>query len=343
MGFCDRGPELELTTEYPPANEQQHVDSLISELRAKMHRDYVRTRTLRDAHPKMHGCVSGEFSIAPDLPKELSIGVFKRRRTFPAWIRFSNQNGTISPDSKPDIRGVAIKLMGVEGDKLLPDGAHGTTQDFILISDSRFVTKNVAEFDGMVKALVGGTIPIAWYFLTHLRVLRNLMSSLRRHSSPLAIRYFSVAPSLLGDRAVKYALTPRDAGQATLPKGPSNDYLREAMANQLGSRDAVFDFAVQFQVDPHKMPIEDPGVTWNEELSPFRKVAILTIPSQIFDTPERREFGDNLSFNPWRCLPEHRPLGGISRARRQVYQALSMFRHESNQAPQDEPTVEAMP
>jgi hypothetical protein len=67
-------------------------------------------------------------------------------------------------------------------------------------------------------------------------------------------------------------------------------------------------------------------------------VATLTIPSQIFDTPERREFGDNLSFNPWRSLPEHRLLGGISRARRQVYQALSAFRRETNQAPEKEPT-----
>ena len=77
-----------------------------------------------------------------------------------------------------------MKLMGVEGAKVLPEGAPGTTQDFILISDSRFVTKDVAEFDGLVKALVGGTIAIAWYFLTHLRVARNLMSSLRRHSTP---------------------------------------------------------------------------------------------------------------------------------------------------------------
>src|SRR5437016_7145586 len=339
MGFFSRGPELQLATEYPPADEQQHVDSLIRELRAKMQRDYVKTRTLRDAHPKLHGCVRGEFSVAQDLPKELSIGVFKQSRTYPAWIRFSNQNGTISPDSKPDIRGVAIKLIGVEGARLLPDGAQGATQDFILISDSRFVTKNVAEFDGLVKALVGGMVAIAWYFLTHLRVLRNLMSSLRRYSNPLAIRYFSVVPALLGDKAVKYALTPRDVGQAPAPKGPSNDYLREAMADQLASRNAVFDFAVQFQVDPYKMPVEDPGVTWDEALSPFRKVATLTIPSQIFDTPEQREFGDNLSFNPWRCLPEHRPLGGVSRARRQVYQALSKFRHENNQAVRDEPTV----
>jgi hypothetical protein len=329
--------ELQLATEYPPADEHLHIDSLIGELRAKMQRDYAKTRTLRDAHPKMHGCVRGEFSIAPDLPKELSIGVFKQTRTFPAWVRFSNQNGTVSPDSKADIRGVAIKLMGVEGEKLVQDGTPQPNQDFILISDSRFVTKDVAQFDGLVKALVGGLIPIVWYFLTHPRVARNLMKSLQHHNNPLAIRYFSVAPYLLGDKAVKYSLMPRDSDQTPVPNNASGDYLREAMVNQLASRDAVFDFAVQFQIDPYKMPIEDPGITWDESLSPFRKVATLTIPTQTFDTRERREFGDNLSFNPWRCLPEHRPLGGISRARRQVYDALSKFRHETNQAPRVEP------
>ena len=65
--------------------------------------------------------------------------------------------------------------MGVEGASILPDGAPELTQDFILISDSRFVTKDVAEFDGLVKALIGGILPIAWYFLTF-RVLGILLS-----------------------------------------------------------------------------------------------------------------------------------------------------------------------
>jgi hypothetical protein len=341
MSISNSAHKLELATEYPPADEQQHIDSLIRQLRVKMQRDYAKTRTLRDAHPKMHGCVRALFTIDANLPEELAIGVFAKNRSFPAWVRFSNQNGTVSPDSKADIRGVAIKLMGVEGARVLPDGPVGTTQDFILISDNRFVTKNVEEFDALVKALVGGVIPIVWYFLTHPRVARNLATSLRHFSNLLAIRYFSVAPYLLGDKAVKYSLTPRDTRQGPVPSNPSADYLREALVEHLAERDAVFDFSVQLQVDPYKMPIEDPGVTWDEALSPFRKVATLTIPSQTFDTPEQHEFGDNLSFNPWRCLPEHRPLGGISRARRQVYQALSGFRHERNQAPRDEPTVEA--
>ena len=65
-------PKRQLAVEYPPANEQQHIDSLILRLRAKMQRDYTNTKTLRDAHPKMHGCVRGEFSIAPHSPDQAS-------------------------------------------------------------------------------------------------------------------------------------------------------------------------------------------------------------------------------------------------------------------------------
>jgi hypothetical protein len=329
----------ELAQEYPPPDEQVHIDSLIGRLRAKMERDYAQGRMLRDAHPKMHGCVRAELSIEENLPEDLRVGIFARGQSFPAWVRFSNASGTVAPDSKGDIRGVAIKLMNIAGQTVEMHGTGDTTHDLILISDSRFLTKDVAQFDGLVGALTGGLLKMAWFFLTHPRAARNLWISLKRFSSPLAIRYFSAVPYLLGSNAVKYSLTTREALDPEGPADAGDDSLRDAMVRHLSTRAAVFDFSVQRQIDPDTMPIEDPGITWDEAASPFQKVATLTIAPQVFDTPERREFGDNLSFNPWRCLPEHRPLGGISRARRQVYLALSAFRHACNAAPQVEPTV----
>jgi hypothetical protein len=116
--------------------------------------------------------------------------------------------------------------------------------------------------------------------------------------------------------------------------------LRDALKQTLAKQSTTFDFLVQVRADPARMPIEDPSIAWRESDAPFRKVATLEIPAQQFDTPERREFGDNLSFNPWRCLPEHRPLGGISRARRQVYRALSGLRHDRNAVPHVEPDAQ---
>ena len=38
-------------------------------------------------------------------------------------------------------------------------------------------------------------------------------------------------------------------------------------------------------------------------------------------------------------LPEHAPLGGINRARRAIYEAVSRKRHELNKRPEHEPTA----
>jgi hypothetical protein len=51
-------------------------------------------------------------------------------------------------------------------------------------------------------------------------------------------------------------------------------------------------------------------------------------------------FCEHLSFNPWRCLPEHRPLGGINRARKAIYDGITRRRHELNGVALREPTLE---
>lgn len=88
------------------------------------------------------------------------------------------------------------------------------------------------------------------------------------------------------------------------------------------------------------MPVKDPRVPWDEKRSPFRKVARIRIPRQTFDSPAQMEFCENLSLTPWHCLPEHRPLGAVNRARRPVYEAVSAKRHQANGVTRTEPTGE---
>lgn len=328
MAWFRRAPARERDREYPPPEEQQHIDSLIRVLRQKMERDYAGATVLRDAHPKLHGCVRAEFRVRADLEPELAVGLFQPGRAYSALVRFSNQNATVSSDTARDIRGAAIKLLGIEPPVLEQDDPGEATQDFILITVDRFVTADVAQFDGLVRALVGGFGRKALYFLRHPRALRNLLMSLRHHDNPLGARYFSVAPYRLGARAVKYSLSPRTP--AVTPERRGHDHLRRAMADQLRRGDAAFEFAVQFQSDARRMPIEDAGVTWSETRAPFRALASLHIPQQEFDTDEMRSLAENLAFNPWHCRPEHTPIGGINRARRQVYRALADFRRERN-------------
>jgi len=55
-------------------------------------------------------------------------------------------------------------------------------------------------------------------------------------------------------------------------------------------------------------------------------LATITIEPKIFDTPEQNKLGEALSFNPWNALHEHRPLGGINRARQKIYQESQTLR-----------------
>ena len=324
--------------ESPPADEAASTRSIADQLRAKIVKDNPTGIMRRDAHPKMHGVVRAEFVVEPDLPPELRVGIFREPKTYRAWIRFSNQNGRIRPDGKPDIRGMAIKLMGVPGEKLLDEERDEQTQDFILISTPVFVTKDAREFDDLLKTLESGALDQAWFYLTHLRVLLNVVRSLKKFANPLQVRYFSTTPYLWGDTAVKYSAIPRVGVPDTIPKDAEDDYLRGAMVRQLEAGDARFDFAVQLRTDPGAMPIEDPGREWSEAASPYRKVASIVIPKQSFDTERQRAFGENLSYSPWHSLPEHRPLGGVNRARRVVYACISTFRHQKNDVPRREPT-----
>lgn len=339
-------PELFPGESIPP-HEAEFTRKLTDDLRAKVNHDYPPGRlVLRDAHPKHHGCVKAQFVIEPNLPEKLRVGVFARTgkpegRTYDAWVRFSNQNNEPRPDAEKDIRGMAIKLLGVPGTKLLADESKATTQDFVFISADRFVTKDVEEFAGLIHATVRGKGALVWYFLNpfrpHLRVLYNLMTSLKHHGNPLHVRYFSVTPYLFGDRAVKYSVKPTQSDTGRVPSGAGEHYLRDAMRAWLSKQEAVFDFLVQFHVDDRRTPIEDPGKPWPEAIAPFHKVATLRIPPQDFETPTQLDLAEHLSFTPWHSLPEHRPLGGINRARRVAYRAISQLRHHRNNVPRAEP------
>jgi hypothetical protein len=74
------------------------------------------------------------------------------------------------------------------------------------------------------------------------------------------------------------------------------------------------------------MPIEDASVEWRERDSPYVRVAEVRIPRQAIDAPGRVHICERTSFNPWNCLTVHRPLGGMNRVRRTIYEAMQDFR-----------------
>jgi len=343
--------------------------------------DTDRRPVQRDQHPKQHGCVRARFVVGKDLGDGYRQGLFQQERVYDAWIRLSN--GGQQDDRKPDAHGMAIKLMGVDGPKVLATERDATTQDFVMVDNPTFFLRGALEYgrfsDVLLKArgkepssvynilgffLSGPMRSLATLLLLSLfrgrfpTFLRLIKFAGKRIGNPLTTRYWSTTPYKFGETCMKFSAVPAEFPEGppaegpsddsydaladflrpavaaepvtTRPKGDSPDYLRRLLSRSLALRGAVFLFQVQLFKDDKTTPIDDPTVPWPEDAAPFHTVARIWIPKQVFDTPGRMAFGENLSFTPWHAIPALEPLGEINQVRKDVYSKLSALRHRLN-------------
>jgi hypothetical protein len=349
-----------------PAGEAAAIEQILAVSRALL--DTAAQPVPRQQHGKGHGVVRGEFRVSPDVPPELRHGVFREPRAYPALVRFSN--GGERDESDKDAHGMAIKLFGVPGPKILEDERDAATQDFVLLDSPTFFIRDALEYARFAVALLGAVrwsrtglrarLPkklqklalfahLYWNYLRSHPYEKRLFLRIRKSppASALAIEYWSTTPYRLGPHAVRWSVRPRfAAGTQPARHGAAladpaldepENRLRAALVAHLAERPASFEFLAQRQSDALEMPVEDPTIAWSEERTPPVVLATLHIPQQTFDTPHRRALGEALSFTPWHAVPEHRPLGGINRARGQIYVALARRRRELNQMAMREP------
>ena len=278
---------------------------------------------------KTVACVDAEFAVHADIPEALKQGIFAQPATYPARLRFAN--GINRDDSEKDIRGLSIRLTRVEGQPLWGESGY---QDFLLNSYPALFVATPEDFLAFIKTRQTGNK--LGFFLNpldpHLKSLWIVFKSRKKHLSPLDIRYWSTVPFRLGagGLVVKYSVIPCSdyrTGQAVEP-GPNQ--LRAALKAHLQQTTARFQFAVQTQLDPHTMPIDDASVVWDESASPFQTVATITIRDQDLDHPDALDACERSSFNPWQCLPAHEPLGRMNEVRRFVYAQAAAGRNKES-------------
>lgn len=313
------------------AGEDENVRRIIEVLRGQQVKAYKPGATLRDAHTKRIGLVEAEFTVEPDLPEAMRVGLFAEPRRYDAWVRFSSASEKPRSDAIEDVRGAAIKLRDVPGARI-PESDEPTTQDFLMISAPTMPLGTVRMFKTAV-ALINQYSPILFALLLVVtgrwRVLKTLKTMNIKPTSPVDIRYWSTTPYLFGpDRAAKYSIVPTSTHRSRLPDKPGETYLADNLQQHLDQADASFDFMVQLRTDPQTMPIENAAVEWREDQAPFVKVATLRIPRQQFRTPDRDSTAAALSFSPGHALVEHRPIGGVNRARMRVYREQADFRQK---------------
>lgn len=336
-----RGP-VSAQEEIPAGEAAMTQDILQTAIKiVDQHRD--NTRYLRDAHAKAHGCVKAQVTVLQNLDPALRQGVFAEPgKTWQAVMRLSNGNAYPQFDSLRDARGMALKLLDVPGTQLMPSQQGRSEQDFVMFNHPNFFVSDVAEYRQNIGAQADGRKIMAFFPSADPRSwqVRHLFIALATLSpapaSPTQSTYFSVSPYKFGSANAKYRVTPDpDSCPAyTLPAQNEAlpNFLRSALNQQL-SRDRVpacFMLQIQRQNANHFMPIEDTSIEWKEADAPFETVAKVTIAAQDFDTPHENLACDNLSFNPWHGIEEHRPIGGINRLRKAVYEAVSQYRHARN-------------
>src|ERR1035438_5771684 len=329
---------LKIAQERLLPDEESFLDSIIASFQEQMRLLWTPGKFERGGNTKTHGIVRGEFIVHDNLPAQLRHGIYSEPRTYPAWVRFSGPGPYITPDiDDVGFMSISIKLMGVPGPKLMEEQKF--TQDMLAVCTPTFVTPNtIANAQLQIESVKNATI---FYFVNFHRshILDLVMQSLwtKTQSSPLEAPYFSCVPYLLGEgQAMQYSVWPKSTRRTPIPRlplRPPDDYLRQAMVASLAQADVELDIRLQMQTDPYLMPIENNAVLWPEKLSPRVPVATLRIPRQKFASPAQMDFAKLLSYNPWHCIPEHRPLGNQSRARRRMYDTLSRLRHTINAVP----------
>lgn len=291
---------------------------------------------MRGFHAKLHAGLRAEFEVMAGLPQHACHGVFAVPKTFPALVRFSNGEPGIHADWHHEPRGIAIKLIGVPGRKLLPGQEDAVTQDFLATSHSvTSAVRNVTQFMQFIRAERNGLLflPVGLYREVGrsetCRILKALLHTVvLSHVRSMATEHFSgTAPIKLGPYAVKFMVQPTDTRAKF--RLPTKNFLRDELACRLRKANIVLDFLVQFYLDEVSTPIEDTSIVWD---SPWRKVAQLRILSCDLDDPQTNalsEWVNTLSFNPWHATEDHRPLGNVMRARRVVYDASAGLRMHS--------------
>jgi hypothetical protein len=330
------------------AKEEKTIQQIVEVLTTKLNAQYKDVLHLRDTHPKANACVKANITVASNLPSNLDIGFLKGKpdgnKTYKAWIRFSNAADHVTADTENDFRGMAIKMFGVAGERLPKPGDEDDTQDLLFIANNAFFAGDPQHFLDFFSACVkgGGSCDplhnpyVVWDLLTHPHGAYNLLTGRKVYPTIADIKWFSVAPFRLGPddtQIVKYSAFP--CAQQTQYGMPDRTpyYLQSRLENLLdpaNNNHLCLDLQVQIRSDPAREPIENTLVAWDDEISPWHKVATIDIYPQIFARSAQQEFCERLTFNPWHGLKVHMPVGGINRARRDVMHAMQDVRLKAN-------------
>jgi len=340
------------SVERPEPNEAQTIQGLIAAMR------YVNEKTLADGghairsvHAKTQGILEGYLEVDAHLPCELAQGLFAKSGRYPIVMRFSTLPGDILDDSVSTPRGLSVKIIGVEGERL--SGSEGdVTQDFVLVNGPAFGAPTPKKFLPVITLLARTTDKVQGLKKVLSAVMRQVQRVIvavtgrpnvtvatlggQPETHILGETFYNQAPVRFGDFIAKISVAPISPELIALEQSPLNvngvpNGLREAVVNFFRKNGGEWEVRAQLCTDLELMPIENAAVVGPEEKSPFRPIARIKVePQTAWSEARSSAVDDGMQFAPWHGLAAHRPLGGIMRARKEVYEAAKKFRAEKN-------------
>jgi hypothetical protein len=284
----------------------------------------------RALHAKPNLAARATFEVLAGLPEHARAGLFSEPKRYEAVVRFSNGSPAHQHDKKPDVRGMAVKVMGVGGKKLIPGLEHAPTQDFLSILSASQPFRTPEEFVWFVVAARSPAtlMPKALFKLGPgplFSLLGKLRQGLGAKLQPISSnRYYSALPFTVGRYAAKSSWVPLDAGGSS---GAALDPdLGGGLARQLAAGPVRWELQLQFFTDEKHTPLEDGTVDWE---GPWLPVARLTLQQQDVKGAAGQSlatWAEQLSFDPWHAQAELRPLGAFMRARNAAYRVSTQAR-----------------
>ena len=344
--------------EVPEEEEAQIRENLATSLRGISETTLEHSgHATRSVHAKSHGLLIGELQVLDGLPAYLAQGIFAKIANYPVVMRISTIPGDMLDDNVSTPRGFAVKVVGVEGERLMGT-ENAVTQDFVLVNGPAFLTSGPRQFLSKLKLLAATTdkAPALKKVLsTVLQGTEKLIEAVGGESATikaigghpetnvLGETYFSQVPIMYGDYMAKISIAPLSNSLIQLKNAPVDltdkpNGLREAVVDFFVSNTAQWELRVQLCTDLQTMPIEDASVVWPEDLSPYAAVAHITAkPQQAWSDELSKAVDDEISFSPWHGIEAHRPIGSIMRVRKMAYEMSAKFRAEHNKISMIEP------
>lgn len=286
----------------------------------------------RGLHAKANVVARAELEVLAGLPPHARVGLYAEPKKYDAVVRFSNGAPAPHSDKAPDVRGLAVKVIGVGGKKLIPGMEAAVTQDYLAILTASQPFRTPEDFVWfVVNAQRPATLlPKALFRLGPGRLVDLVSRLSKSRSAPLTAlhtnRYYSALPIRFGAYAAKYSFVPLDAEAAA---GPVEPDLGAGLARLLETRPLRWELQMQFFTDERSTPLEDSTVDWT---GPWIPVARLTLPQQSITSEQGQRlstWAEGLSFDPWHAQEEFRPVGSMMRARNAAYRVSTQARKAS--------------